>query len=126
MAALRRVQANLKRYRAAVLKAACEGRLVPTEAELAKTENRKFETGEELLARILTERRQNWQGRGNYKKNLPRPKSAKWGEPPGMEWATAKQQNQANKPSVCGGRPPGGKTPYPVPCGVSAFAEIGS
>ena len=36
VAALRRVQANLKRYRAAVLKAACEGRLVPTEAELAK------------------------------------------------------------------------------------------
>jgi hypothetical protein len=34
VAALRRVQANLKRYRAAVLKAACEGRLVPTEAEL--------------------------------------------------------------------------------------------
>ena len=32
VAALRRVQANLKRYRAAVLKAACEGRLVPTEA----------------------------------------------------------------------------------------------
>ncbi len=30
VAALRRVQANLKRYRAAVLKAACEGRLVPT------------------------------------------------------------------------------------------------
>ena len=67
VAALRRVQANLKRYRAAVLKAACEGRLVPTEAELAKAENRKFETGEELLARILTERRQNWQGRGKYK-----------------------------------------------------------
>ncbi len=67
VAALRRVQANLKRYRAAVLKAACEGRLVPTEAELAKAENRKFETGEELLARILTERRKNWQGRGKYK-----------------------------------------------------------
>jgi type I restriction enzyme S subunit len=31
--ALRRVQANLKRYRAAVLKAACEGSLTPTEAE---------------------------------------------------------------------------------------------
>jgi hypothetical protein len=30
VAALRRVQANLKRYRAAVLKAACEGHLVPT------------------------------------------------------------------------------------------------
>jgi type I restriction enzyme, S subunit len=69
VAALRRVQANLKRYRAAVLKAACEGRLVPTETELAKARNRKakFETGEALLARILTERRQNWQGRGKYK-----------------------------------------------------------
>lgn len=69
VAALRRVQANLKRYRAAVLKAACEGRLVSTEAELAKTENRKskFETGEALLARILSERRKNWQGRGKYK-----------------------------------------------------------
>ena len=33
VAALRRVQANLKRYRAAVLKAACTGQLVPTEAE---------------------------------------------------------------------------------------------
>jgi type I restriction enzyme, S subunit len=31
VAALQRVQANLKRYRAAVLKAACEGRLVPSE-----------------------------------------------------------------------------------------------
>lgn len=67
VAALRRVQANLKRYRAAVLKAACEGRLVPTEAELARTEDRPFESGQQLLARILTERRQNWQGRGQYK-----------------------------------------------------------
>lgn len=31
VAALRRTQANLKRYRAAVLKAACEGRLVPSD-----------------------------------------------------------------------------------------------
>ena len=37
VAALRRVQANLKRYRASVLKAACEGKLVPTEAELHQT-----------------------------------------------------------------------------------------
>lgn len=65
--ALRRVQANLKRYRAAVLKAACEGRLVPTEAELAKAEGRTFETGEQLLARILADRRKNWHGRGKYK-----------------------------------------------------------
>jgi len=67
IAALRRVQANLKRYRAAVLKAACEGRLVPTEAELAKKRKEKFETGEALLARILSERRKNWTGRGQFK-----------------------------------------------------------
>ena len=57
MAALRRVQANLKRYRASVLKSACEGRLVPTEAELARQEGRSFETGAELLQRILAERK---------------------------------------------------------------------
>jgi type I restriction enzyme S subunit len=51
VAALKRVQANLKRYRAAMLKAACEGRLVPTEAELARKEGRSYETGEQLLAR---------------------------------------------------------------------------
>jgi type I restriction enzyme, S subunit len=59
--ALKRVQANLKRYRAAVLKAACEGRLVPTEAELARKEGRSYETGEQLLVRILKERRAKWE-----------------------------------------------------------------
>jgi type I restriction enzyme, S subunit len=57
VAGLRRVRANLKRYRAAVLKAACEGKLVPTEAELAREEGRNYETGAQLLDRILTERR---------------------------------------------------------------------
>jgi type I restriction enzyme, S subunit len=59
--ALKRVQANLKRYRAAVLKAACEGRLVMTEAELARKEGRSYETGEQLLAHILKERRTKWE-----------------------------------------------------------------
>jgi len=67
VAALRRAQANLRRYRAAVLKVACEGRLVPTEAELAKAEGRNYETGEQLLVRILADRRKNWHGRGKYK-----------------------------------------------------------
>jgi type I restriction enzyme S subunit len=61
VAALKRVQANLKRYRASVLKAACEGRLVPTEAELARKEGRGYESGEQLLARILKERRAKWE-----------------------------------------------------------------
>ena len=52
--ALKRVQANLKRYRASVLKAACEGRLVPTEAELASREGHEYESGAEFLARLLS------------------------------------------------------------------------
>jgi type I restriction enzyme, S subunit len=93
VAALRRVQANLKRYRAAVLTAACEGCLVPTESELAKTGHRKskFETGEGLLAHILVNRRQKWKGRGKYNEpnapdttNLPK-------LPEGWKWATVAQ-----------------------------------
>lgn len=61
VAALKRVQANLKRYRASVLKAACEGRLVPTEAELAREEGRSYESASELLKRILQERRAKWE-----------------------------------------------------------------
>lgn len=61
VAALKRVQANLKRYRASVLKAACEGRLVPTEAELARKEGRRYEPASELLKRILVERRAKWE-----------------------------------------------------------------
>ena len=61
VANLKRVKANLKRYKAAVLKAAVEGRLVETEAELARREGRSYETGEQLLQRILETRRQKWE-----------------------------------------------------------------
>jgi type I restriction enzyme S subunit len=61
VAALKRVQLNLKRYRASVLKAACEGRLVPTEAELARKEGRDYEPASKLLKRILAERRAKWE-----------------------------------------------------------------
>jgi restriction endonuclease S subunit/predicted GIY-YIG superfamily endonuclease len=44
VANLKRVKANLKRYKAAVLKAAVEGRLVETEAELARREGRSLPT----------------------------------------------------------------------------------
>ncbi len=65
--ALKRLKANLKRYRASVLKAACEGRLVPTEAELAgvgaihELPLRAYEPADQLLARILKERRARWE-----------------------------------------------------------------
>jgi len=109
------VQANLKRYRAAVLKAACEGKLVPTEHELAKAEGRSkkaedkcakptestssfirppsslCESGKALLRRILAERRQNWQGRGQFKEPAA-PDAAKLPPlPAGWMWATVEQ-----------------------------------
>jgi type I restriction enzyme S subunit len=67
VANLQRVKANLKRYKASVLKAAVEGRLVETEASIAQREGRSYETGEQLLQRILEERRAKWSGRGKYK-----------------------------------------------------------
>lgn len=61
VATLDRVQRNLTRYRASVLKAAVEGRLVPTEAELARAEGRSYESASALLTRILAERRWRWE-----------------------------------------------------------------
>src|SRR6266487_5984149 len=89
---LKRIQAALKRYRASVLKAACEGHLVPTEAELARKGNRSYETGEQLLQRILVERRDRWTGKRKYKEprgplaiaNLP-------SLPDGWVWASIDQ-----------------------------------
>ena len=75
VAALERVRANLRRYRASVLKTACEGRLVPTEAELAHAENRDYEPAVRLLQRILAERRARWksQPKRRRKYNAPVP-----------------------------------------------------
>lgn len=60
VATLKAVQAKLKRARASVLKAAVEGRLVPTEVALARAEGRSYEPASALLARILAERRTRW------------------------------------------------------------------
>ena len=106
---LKRVQANLKRYKAAVLKAAVEGRLVETEAEIARREGRDYETGEQLLQRILQERRRRWEEAELAKmqaKGKP-PKNDKWKQkykeptapdttnlpklPEGWVWATLPQ-----------------------------------
>lgn len=117
VAALQRVQANLKRYRAAILKAACEGRLVPTEAELAKDGNRpkSYESGEALLARILTGRRKQWQGRGAYKEPAPIDPSGLPQLPMGWTWATLDQIGQEGRPIIYGIIKPGPHTPNGVP-----------
>ena len=77
IAALKRVQANLKRYRASVLKAACEGRLVPTEAELARREGRSYEPASVLLERVQTKSNQG----SNHVAGMP-------DLPEGWSWTT--------------------------------------
>lgn len=57
VAALERAKANLKRYRAAVLKAAVEGRLT----EKWRAENPPTEPASKLLQRILVERHRKWE-----------------------------------------------------------------
>src|SRR6185436_19651858 len=91
VAGLRRAQANLKRYRAAVLKAACEGKLVPTEAELARQEGRTYETGAQLLERILIEHRQMWNRKGKYKEPVKPDASNLPPVPEGWAWTTWEQ-----------------------------------
>ncbi|PLX84779.1 MAG: hypothetical protein C0618_11110 [Desulfuromonas sp.] len=63
VAYLKRVKANLKRYKAAVLKAAVEGKLT----EEWRKQHPDVEPADNLLERILAERRESWQGRGKYK-----------------------------------------------------------
>lgn len=97
VANLQRVKANLKRYKASVLKAAVEGRLVETEAALARREGRNFETGEQLLQRILAERRTKWMGKGKYKEPIA-PTTAQLPElPEGWTWATMPQLGELNR-----------------------------
>jgi len=91
VANLKRVKANLKRYKAAVLKAAVEGRLVPTEAELARKEGRDYTTGEQLLKRILETRREEWKGKAKYKEPSPREANEFAALPDGWTWCTVNQ-----------------------------------
>ena len=92
VAALRRTQANLKRYRASVLRAACSGELAPTEAEQARAEGREYEPADVLLERILAERRSRWEyrekRRGKYKEPVAPDTSDLPLLPEGWAWAT--------------------------------------
>jgi type I restriction enzyme S subunit len=80
VASLERTQAKLKAYRASVLKAAVEGRLVPTEAALARAENRAYEPADVLLKRILADRRRRWEESelARLKAAGKRPNDDKW------------------------------------------------
>ena len=120
VAALKRAEANLERYRASVLTAAVEGKLT----ERWRRENPAAETGEELLARILVERRNRWEAEQLVKfeakrKKPPKNWKAKYKEPvapdtnelPGLPegwcWATVDQVTAGNRTSAYGVLKPG-------------------
>jgi len=118
VANLKRVKANLKRYKAAVLQAAVEGRLVETEAEIARREDCSYETGAQLLQRILETRRSQWlarankaggKGKGKYKEPAV-PDTTDLPElPEGWVWATLGMilsDIEAGKSFKCEERPP--------------------
>jgi len=134
-AALKRAQANLKRYRASVLKAACEGRLVPTEAELARKEGRDYEPVDKLLQRILRERRARWEAdplakmqasgkphkddhwKQKYKEPSAPDTSNRSELPEGWAWSTIEQLTVANNGMVTG--------PFGTLIGKSDHRELG-
>ena len=119
VAALRRAQANLKRYRAAVLKAACEGRLVPTEAEVARREGREYEDGQALLARVLEDRlrtSRHYAGkRGDRKPPAALDSVPQRAIPKGWTWATLDMLGQEGRPIIYGIIKPGPHVPDGVP-----------
>lgn len=63
VANLKRIKANLKRYKTAVLKAAVEGKLT----EQWRKDHPNVEPADKLLDRIFSERRQKWNGKGPYR-----------------------------------------------------------
>lgn len=103
VANLKRVKANLKRYKASVLKSAVEGRLVETEATLARREGRTYETGEQLLQRILEERRAKWSGKGKYKEPAPLDVTPEGEHPEGWTWCNFEQVSSSDRHALKAG-----------------------
>lgn len=97
VANLQRVKANLKRYKSAVLTAAVEGRLVETEASIARREGHDYETADQLLQRVLEARRSQWVGRGKFKEPDGPKKLELPDLPEGWTWATLPQLGELNR-----------------------------
>jgi type I restriction enzyme S subunit len=77
---IKRIQKNLQRLRRTILQWACEGKLVATEAELARLENRIFEPAAELLKHSLGERYTDWEAKQISKtdESGKSPKGSNW------------------------------------------------
>ena len=98
VAALKRVQGNLERYRSSLLKTACEGGLVPTEAGLARASGREYEPADRLLERVLSERRARWESQQKRQRKYKEPAAPDTSDlpelPEGWAWATVGQVSE--------------------------------
>jgi type I restriction enzyme S subunit len=119
VANLNRIKANLKRYKAAVLKAAVEGRLVETEAELARHEGRQPQTGRDLLSELLSATTHNSRKRGQRSDpdELHRHDSS---VPEGWATCSLDQLTALDRPCAYGVLQPGDDLPSGVP-----FVRVG-
>jgi type I restriction enzyme, S subunit len=110
VALLKRTKGNLKRYKAAVLKAAIEGKLTQ---DWRKTHT-DVEPASKLLDRILAERRAKWMGRGKYKEPIAPNASALSSLPERWTWATVEQLSEIGS----------GNTPKGIEDHLSAEGEV--
>lgn len=104
VAAFKRLQAKLKQYRASVLKAGCEGRLVPTEAEIAEAEGREYESGDQLLERVRRENSEEpeSQRRPGHPRQMRRTSSLPE-IPEGWAWACPQALAEPKENAICAG-----------------------
>lgn len=128
VASLRRIKASLKRYEAAVLKAAVEGQLVSTEADIARSASRTYETAAELLQNTLLARRRQWKGRGRYIEPRLPDVVGRRSLPEGWTWASLDQLTvvvRGASPRPAGDpRYFGGSTPWITVGPITADEEV--
>ena len=133
VASLKRIQANLKRYKAAVLKAAVEGKLT----EQWRKDHPDVEPADQLLKRILAERRAKWESKELAK---IKPKDDSWKKkykepagpdmvnlpelPEGWVWTNFEQLAEAS-PNALKAGPFGSalKKEYYVPNGYKVYGQ---
>ncbi len=138
VASLKRIQANLKRYKAAVLKAAVEGKLT----EQWRKDHPDVEPADQLLKRILAERRTTWEAEELVKMRTKgiKPKDDSWKKkykepagpdtanlpelPEGWVWTNFEQLAEAS-PNALKAGPFGSalKKEYYVPNGYKVYGQ---
>ena len=138
VASLRRIQSNLKRYKAAVLKAAVEGKLT----EQWRKDHPAIEPADQFLKRILTERRTKWETEelAKMKAKGIKPKDVSWKKkykepavpdtanlpelPEGWVWTNFEQLAEAS-PNALKAGPFGSalKKEYYVPNGYKVYGQ---